>query len=66
MNWAEKIAKGMLLIMKGCNESEYWHNCKKCPFNDFCSSIYKDKEHHFTTPDSWKNEGLILEVDDDV
>lgn len=60
MNWQEKIKKGMELIMEGCKENPMWTDCYDCPFNVFCTSIYKDKEHNFSTPDSYEEEGFTF------
>ena len=59
--WEARIEQGMKLIIEGCKDNPDWRNCNKsCPFTDFCSSIYKDKEIPFTTPDTWEQEGLLL------
>ena len=56
--WSYKIETGMKLIIEGCKENPYWCNCKNCPFDVFCTSIDKDEEHNFSTPDSYEEEGL--------
>lgn len=56
--WQTKIKYGMELIMAGCTENEEWRQCSQCPFNDLCTSIYKDDAHNFSTPDSWREEGI--------
>ena len=61
MNWNEKIAAGMRLIIEGCKENPTWFNCRDhCPFDTFCSSIYSDTETKFTSPDGWEEEGLDI------
>ena len=59
MDWKEKIRAGMEMIMQGCWENPLWTNCHECPFDTLCTSIYKDEEHHFSTPDTWKEEGIF-------
>ena len=57
-NWMDKIKQGMKLIIEGCKENPSWCNCKFCPFDTFCTSVYKDDNHNFSTPDTWEEEGL--------
>lgn len=59
MTWDDKILAGMKMIMEGCSENPLWTNCRECPFDTLCTSIYKDDEHHFSTPDTWKEEGIF-------
>jgi hypothetical protein len=60
-SWSAKIEQGMLLIIEGCRQNKDWTMCHDCClFNEFCTSIWKDKETNFTTPDSWEDEGLNL------
>ena len=58
MDWKKQIAEGMKMIMAGCKNNDSWTNCHDCPFDQFCSAIWKDKEINFSTPDSWEEEGL--------
>lgn len=58
MNWTNKIEQGMKLIIEGCKENPNWCYCKFCPFDEFCTSVYKDESHNFSTPATWKEEGL--------
>lgn len=59
MKWNEKIRKGMDLIIEGCKENEAWREChNNCPFDEMCTSIWKDEDTGFTTPDSWSEEML--------
>ena len=61
MEFSEIIQEGMKLIMKGCQMNQSWTNCHHCcPFDKLCTSIYKDNEHNFSTPDSWEEEGIWL------
>lgn len=59
--WADKIEAGMKLIIEGCKENPMWTNCHNCPFDVFCTSINKDEEHNFSTPDSYEDEGLTFD-----
>jgi len=62
MKWQEEIAKGMAMIMEGCAMNPSWTDCGKCPFDEFCTAIYKDKDcAPYTTPDSWESEGFRFE-----
>lgn len=63
-NWKEEIRTGMRLIMKGCQKNESWRNCSECPFDKLCTSIYKDESHHFSTPDTWEEEGVFLKLEE--
>lgn len=55
--WARKIDEGMRLIIDGCKGNNDWTAChRECPFDEFCTSIYKDEETEFTTPDRWEEE----------
>ena len=56
--WARKVKDGMKLIMDGCKSNPSDFNCKACPFDLFCTSIWKDKEHRYSTPNHWKSEGF--------
>ncbi len=58
MNWMDKIEQGMKLIIEGCKENPNWCDCQSCPFDDFCTSVYKDASHNFSTPDTWEEEGV--------
>ena len=61
MEWNEKIAEGMRLIIEGCKGNPNWCDCHtKCPFDLFCTSIYKDEDHSFSTPDTYEEEGLEI------
>ena len=63
MDWKEKIHIGMEMIMEGCSENYLWINCHECPFDTLCRSIYKDrKKHHFSIPESWKEEEIFNKV----
>ena len=59
--WANKIEAGMKLIIEGCKENPTWTNCHDCPFDVFCTSICRDQEHDFSTPDSYEGEGLTFD-----
>ena len=59
MTWDDKILAGMKMIMEGCSENPLWAECRGCPFDTLCTSIYKDDEHHFSTPDTWEEEGIF-------
>ena len=56
-NWKDMIAEGINLIIEGCKENSSWLNCRECPFDTFCTSIYIDNKHNFSTPDTWEEEG---------
>ena len=61
MDWENKIIKGMRLIIEGCKGNSDWTVCHdKCPFDIFCTSIYKDEDHNFSTPDCYEEEGLNM------
>ena len=62
MDWKEKVCTGMKLIIEGCQGNDSWTNCSDCPFNTFCTSIYMDHNHSFSTPDTWKEEGLSDDI----
>ena len=60
--WTAKIEEGMRLIVEGCKGNHDWTKCNDCClFNDFCTSIWKDNDHDFSTPDTWEEEGLLLD-----
>ena len=56
MAWTQKISAGMALIVEGCKENPDWRQCKFCPFDVMCTSIWADRYHDFSTPDNWDEE----------
>lgn len=56
--WASKVKEGMKLIIEGCTSNPSDFNCKACPFDELCTSIWRDKENRFSTPNYWRDEGL--------
>ena len=64
MDWKDKVNAGMALIIEGCKENDSWAECQNCPFDLFCTSIYRDTTHHYSTPDSFEIEGLFDEEGD--
>lgn len=66
MDWKEKIEIGMKLIIDGCQNNPSWTKCRECPFDTFCSSIWSDKEHNYTTPDTWEQEGVFEDEEETI
>lgn len=58
MDWTDTIREGMKMIIRGCKQNTEWTKCRNCPFDELCTSIYKDESHPFSTPDTWDEEGL--------
>ena len=56
--WARKVKDGMKLIIEGCTSNPSDFNYKACPFDELCTSIWRDKENRFSTPNYWRDEGL--------
>lgn len=59
MDWKEKIAAGMKMIMEGCDKEGLQYGCKGCPFDSICDTILKDEESNYSTPDCWEEEGIF-------
>lgn len=59
MDWKEKIAAGMKMIIEGCDQEGLHYGCKGCPFDSICDTILKDEESFYSTPDSWEKEGIF-------
>ena len=59
MDWKEKIAAGMRMIMEGCDNEGLHYGCKGCPFDSICDAILRDEESRYSTPDSWEKEGIF-------
>lgn len=59
MNWKEKIAAGIKMIIEGCDDGGLWCGCKGCPFGPICDTILKDEESCYSTPDCWEEEGIF-------
>ena len=58
MDFTDVIREGMEMIIKGCKMNSNWGDCRKCPFDVLCTSIYKDDDNSFSTPDTWEEEGI--------
>ena len=58
MDFTNVIREGMEMIIKGCKMNPNWNDCRKCPFDVLCTSIYKDDDNSFSTPDTWEEEGI--------
>ena len=63
MDWKEKIAAGLNLIIEGCKENSMWTHCHDCPFDALCTSICRDEEHRFSVPECYEEEGYFQEDD---
>lgn len=59
MDWKEKIAAGMKMIIEGCDQEGLHYGCKGCPFDSICDTILKDEESKYSTPDCWEEEGIF-------
>lgn len=59
MEWKDKIATGLNLIIEGCKDNPSWNKCHECPFDDLCSAIYLSDAITVSTPDCYVEEGYF-------
>lgn len=59
MDWKEKIAVGMKMIIEGCDGESFQFGCKGCPFGPICSIILLGENSDYSTPDNWEKEGIF-------
>lgn len=39
MDWQKKMLEGMRLMLEACGENDQWHNCHRCPFDEYCTAL---------------------------